>query len=109
MQLGVLNQAMIGTGPQNIHRSYLETGFENKQELSDYYVQNGSFVRLDNINLGYDAGKIGKNINLRITANIQNVFLITKYKGIDPEIAGGMDNNIYPRPRTYVLGLNLDF
>jgi TonB-linked SusC/RagA family outer membrane protein len=109
MQLGVLNQAMIGTGPQNIHRSYLETGFENKQELSDYYVQNGSFVRLDNINFGYDAGKIGKNTNLRITANIQNVFLITKYKGIDPEIAGGMDNNIYPRPRTYVLGVNLDF
>ncbi|TWI81534.1 iron complex outermembrane receptor protein [Lacibacter cauensis] len=109
MQYGVLNQASIGAGPQNMHRDYSQTGFINKQELSDYYIQNGSFIRLDNINFGYDAGRIGKNTNLRITANIQNVFVITKYKGIDPEIAGGMDNNIYPRPRTYVLGLNLDF
>lgn len=109
MQYGVLNQASIGAGPQNMHRNYFQTGFINKQELSDYYIQNGSFIRLDNINFGYDAGKIGKSTNLRITANIQNVFVITKYKGIDPEIAGGMDNNIYPRPRTYVLGLNLDF
>jgi TonB-dependent starch-binding outer membrane protein SusC len=109
MQLGVLNQAKLGAVPQNIHRNYLETGFTSKQELSDYYIQNGSFLRLDNINFGYDAGKVAKNANLRITANIQNVFLVTKYKGIDPELTNGIDNNIYPRPRTFVLGVNLDF
>ena len=50
-----------------------------------------------------------KNVRLRITANVQNVFVITKYGGLDPEISGGIDNTIYPRPRTYVLGVNLDF
>ena len=109
MENGVLNQLKIGANPANLHRNYLETGFVTKQELSDYYIQNASFLRLDNINFGYDAGKIAKNASLRITANVQNVFLLTKYTGIDPEINGGRDNNIYPRPRTYVLGLNLDF
>ncbi len=109
MQYGVLNQAKLGAVAQNIHRSYLTTNFVNKQELSDYYVENGSFLRLDNINFGYDVGKVAKNVSLRITANIQNVFVITKYSGLDPEINGGLDNNIYPRPRTYVLGVNLDF
>jgi iron complex outermembrane receptor protein len=65
---------------------------------------------MDNINLGYNAGKVFNNkANLRISANVQNVFVITKYKGLDPEINGGIDNNLYPRPRTFVLGLNLDF
>jgi TonB-dependent starch-binding outer membrane protein SusC len=109
MENGVLNQLKIGANPANIHRNYLETRFVAKQELSDYYIQNASFLRLDNINFGYDAGKVAKNANLRITANVQNVFIITKYKGIDPEINGGRDNNIYPRPRTFVLGVNLDF
>jgi iron complex outermembrane receptor protein len=72
-------------------------------------MKNASFLRMDNINFGYDAGEIAKNVRLRITANVQNAFIITSYKGLDPEIAGGIDNTIYPRPRTYVLGLNLDF
>lgn len=110
MQLGVLNQIKIGTGIQNAHRSYLETGFVTKQELSDYYIQNASFLRLENINFGYDAGEVlWKKTSLRINANIQNVFTITKYKGINPEIQNGLDGQIYPRPRTYVLGVNLDF
>jgi TonB-dependent starch-binding outer membrane protein SusC len=109
MQYGVLNQAKLGAVAANIHRSYLTTGFVTKRELSDYYVENGSFLRLDNINFGFNAGNVAKNVNLRITANIQNVFLITKYSGLDPEVNGGLDNNIYPRPRTYVLGVNLDF
>jgi outer membrane receptor protein involved in Fe transport len=68
------------------------------------------FLRMDNINIGYTFGKILKGkANLNVTANVQNVFTITKYKGIDPEISGGIDNNFYPRPRTYVLGLNLSF
>lgn len=78
--------------------------------MSDYYVQNASFLRMDNINVGYNAGKVfNKKASLRISANVQNVFVVTQYKGVDPEINGGIDNNFYPRPRTFVLGLNLDF
>lgn len=96
----------------NASRSYLETGFNNNQYLSDYYIENASFFRLDNINIGYNAGKVFKNKStLRINANIQNVFIITKYKGLDPEVASdsGVDNNIYPRPRIFSLGFNFDF
>ncbi|MCW3082209.1 SusC/RagA family TonB-linked outer membrane protein [Segetibacter sp.] len=98
--LGFLNNASV---------NFLETNFTNNQYFSDYYIQNASFVRMDNINLGYDAGQVFKGARLRISANVQNAFVITKYKGIDPEINGGIDNQFYPRPRTYVLGLNLDF
>jgi iron complex outermembrane receptor protein len=78
--------------------------------LSDYYIQNASFLRVDNINVGYNVGSVLKNkANLRVSANVQNALVITKYTGIDPEINGGIDNNFYPRPRTFVLGLNLDF
>lgn len=93
----------------NGSRDFLNTRFQNNQFFSDYYIQNASFLRMDNINFGYDAGEIAKNVRLRITANVQNAFIITKYTGLDPEISGGIDNNIFPRPRTYVLGLNLDF
>lgn len=86
------------------------SGTKNGYVLSDYYIQNASFLRMDNANIGYNVGAIchGKS-NLRLNFNIQNVFVVTKYKGIDPEISGGIDNQFYPRPRTYVLGLNLDF
>jgi iron complex outermembrane receptor protein len=90
-------------------KDYLHTGFVNNQYFSDYYIKNASFLRMDNINVGFDAGEIAKNVRLRITANIQNVFVITKYGNLDPEVSGGIDNTIYPRPRTYVLGLNFDF
>lgn len=108
--MGVLRQITNPLGfLANGSKDYLNTGFVNNQYFSDYYVQNASFLRMDNINFGYDAGEIAKNVRLRITANIQNVFVISKYNGVDAEIAGGIDNTIYPRPRTYVLGLNLDF
>ncbi|WP_158826664.1 SusC/RagA family TonB-linked outer membrane protein [Mucilaginibacter lacusdianchii] len=93
----------------------LYTGFtgnvlSDKYFLSDYYVENASFLRMDNINIGYTFGNLFKQkATLRISGNVQNVFTITKYKGIDPEINNGIDNNFYPRPRTYVLGLNLNF
>jgi iron complex outermembrane receptor protein len=107
---GVLRQIINPLGfLANGVKDYMHTGFYNNQYYSDYYIKNASFLRMDNINLGYDAGEIAKNVRLRITANVQNVFIITKYKGLDPEISGGIDNSIYPRPRTYVLGLNLDF
>ena len=78
--------------------------------LSDYYIQNASFLRMDNLSFGYNVGKVFNNkANLRFSANVQNVFVITKYKGLDPEMNGGIDNNFYPRPRTIVFGLNLDF
>ncbi|MBG9376472.1 SusC/RagA family TonB-linked outer membrane protein [Panacibacter sp. DH6] len=96
----------------NASANYLETGFENNQYLSDYYIENASFLRLDNINIGYNVGKIFKDAaSLRLAASIQNVLIITKYKGLDPENASdsGVDNNIYPRPRIFSLGLNLDF
>ena len=82
--------------------------------LSDYFVQNGSFLKCDNITLGYNFEnvlKMGsyKGISGRIYASCSNVFTITKYKGIDPEITSGKDDNIYPRCRTFLLGLNLNF
>jgi hypothetical protein len=96
----------------NASRSYSETKFTNNQYLSDYYVENASFLRLDNINLGYNAGRIfNDKAALRVALSIQNVFVITKYKGLDPESANdnGVDYTIYPRPRIMSLGLNLDF
>jgi TonB-dependent starch-binding outer membrane protein SusC len=65
---------------------------------------------MDNLNVGYNFGRIAHNAaTLRATLGVQNVFVITKYEGLDPEISSGLDNNIYPRPRIYSLGLNLDF
>ena len=89
------------------------TGFTvatQQRYSSDYYIQNASFLRMQNITLGYDAGKILRDRgNLRLTAAVQNVFLITKYTGLDPEIFNGVDNNTYPRPRAYTLGVNVNF
>ena len=93
----------------NVHRNYLETGFNNWQYFSDYYVENGSFLRMDNFTIGYDFGAVlNKKANLRGQFSVQNVFLTSKYRGLDPEIAGGIDNNLYPRPRVFSLGFRLD-
>ncbi|MCX2429435.1 SusC/RagA family TonB-linked outer membrane protein [Pedobacter sp. GR22-10] len=94
----------------NASPNYLTTNFKTQQLLSDYYVQNASFLRMDNINLGHAFEKLFKSkANLQLTASVQNVFVITKYKGLDPEVASGIDNNIYPRPRVYSIGLNLNY
>jgi iron complex outermembrane receptor protein len=97
----------------NAYGDLLNTNFsgtKNGDELSDYFVQNASFLKMDNINIGYDLGNVFRGrSNLRLNAGCQNVFTITKYKGLDPEIAGGIDGQFYPRPRTFVLGVNLDF
>jgi TonB-linked SusC/RagA family outer membrane protein len=107
---GVLRQIINPLGwLGNASANYLTTGFRNNQYFSDYYVQNASFFRMDNINVGYDAGEVFKGARLRLYGNIQNAFVITKYTGLDPEVNGGIDNQIYPRPRTFVIGLNLDF
>ncbi len=95
-----------GNGSPNV----LETNFVNNQYFSDYYVQNGSFLRMDNANVGYDFGTLlGKRTSLQASVTAQNVFVITKYKGLDPELGGGIDNNFYPRPRVLSFGLNLNF
>lgn len=97
---------------RNVSVNYLDTRFSNNQYLSDYYIENASFFRLDNINLGYNVGSVLRDkARLNINASIQNVFVISKYKGLDPENAGdgGVDNNIYPRPRIFSLGFNFDF
>jgi hypothetical protein len=96
----------------NVSVNYLETWFAGtspNQLFSDYYVQNASFLRMDNAYIGYNVGKIAGNASLRLNATVQNVFVITNYKGLDPEISNGIDRRFYPRPRTYVIGLNLDF
>ena len=87
------------------------TDFKNAQYRSSYYVQNASFVRMDNISLGYTFNKLfNDKQSARVYATVQNPFVITKYKGLDPEISGeGIDNNIYPRPRVFMSGLNLNF
>jgi len=93
----------------NLPASILKTNFKTQQLYSDYYVENGSFLRMDNAVLGYNFGKIDKVGTLRASFNVQNVFVITKYSGLDPEVQGGIDNNLYPRPRIYSIGLNLGF
>lgn len=94
----------------NVTTSILDTRFQNPKYFSDYYMENGSFLRLDNMSLGYNFDKIvNKLADLRVYSTIQNVFLITKYQGVDPEISNGIDNNLYPRPRTFLLGVSLQF
>ena len=89
------------------------TNFRNSgQYLSDYYVRNASFLKLDNITLSYrfHLGEAAKrDLTLDVFGTVQNVATLTGYKGIDPEIYSGIDNNMYPRPRTYILGLKFNF
>ena len=96
----------------NASTNFLATNFNNNQMLSDYYIENASFFRLDNINFAYNVGRVfNKKANMRVTATAQNVFVITKYSGLDPENSNdsGVDGNIYPRPRIFSAGVNLDF
>jgi iron complex outermembrane receptor protein len=92
--------------PYNLHTSVLETGFETPQYFSDFYVEDGSFLRMDNITLGYNLTYRGQPV--RLFGTVQNAFTITGYSGVDPT-AGliGIDNNIYPRSRTFTAGLSL--
>ena len=110
---GRINSILGHQATGNASVNYLETHFlgnTEQQPLSDYYLENGSFLRMDNANIGYNFGRVAHNrATLRGTVGVQNVFVITKYKGLDPEISYGIDNSVYPRPRIYSLGLNLDF
>ncbi|WP_457616593.1 SusC/RagA family TonB-linked outer membrane protein [Lutibacter sp.] len=100
---------VISNGVENV----LESGFINggtERYMSDYYVQEASFVKLDNVSVGYNFGNVfGEESNLSVIGSVQNVLTITDYEGLDPEVSGGIDYNIYPRPRIYMLGVNLNF
>ena len=108
------NQTFSNINISNYLRAVRETGFTgvntNEQYASDYFLENASFFRLDDINVGYTFGKLGnwKNANLRLGLSVQNVFVITGYSGLDPEI-GGIDGSMWPRPRTFSLRANLNF
>lgn len=109
---GVYSRLYRGEGPylSNITPDAIATGFNNAQYISDYYIQNASYFKMDFISLGYNFKNfIANKGNLRVSATVQNAFVITKYQGIDPELDNGIDNNIYPRPRNFVIGLNLQF
>ena len=91
----------------NAHASFLDTNFSSQELFSDYYIERADFVRLDNISLGYTIPF--DKITLRTSLTATNVFVITDYSGLDPEIGNGIENSPYPRTRDIVLGLNLTF
>lgn len=94
--------------PYNLHASVLETGFTTQELLSDYYVEDASFFRLDNVSIGYATAYRGQPV--RIFGTIQNAFTLTGYNGVDPTSGiNGIDNNRYPRARTFTAGLALKF
>ncbi|WP_456867837.1 SusC/RagA family TonB-linked outer membrane protein [Galbibacter sp. BG1] len=96
----------------NLHRDYFNSRFQSITETnlqSDYYIQDASFIKIDNITLGYTLQDAIPNTSLRFYGSVQNVATFTDYDGLDPEIGGGIDNNFYPRPRSFVFGVNLNF
>lgn len=102
----IYSNGVLNNKSKRIH----EAGFNTVQYHSDFYVHNASFLKLDNVTLGYTFNKIVKDkLNVRVFSTVQNVFTITDYDGIDPEVNGGIDNNAYIRPRTFILGLNVNF
>ncbi len=97
----------------NINPSFFDSGFiseGNNRYFSDYYIKDASFIKLDNISVGYNFPEaFGKTTNLKFNFGIQNALVLSKYKGIDPEIFSGIDNTIYPRARMFVIGCNVNF
>lgn len=105
---------------RNATHDYSASGFVNNHYLSDYYVRDASFLKMDNLTLSYDFGRVFNNtVGINLGATVQNVFTLTSYKGIDPEVAKndndpgkvstGIDYQFYPIPRTYSISLGLTF
>ncbi len=86
-----------------------DTKFVKRQFTSDYFVENASFFKLDNVSAGYNFDNLYDHFKVRLSLTVQNALTITKYKGIDPEVSGGIDNNFYPRPRTFMLGVSITY
>lgn len=108
---GVRNAALSTLGwVSNATRDYYNTGFVNNSYLSDHYIYDASFLKMDNLSVGYNFGRVFNDVvAINLSATVQNVFTLTKYKGLDPEIGNGVDYNFYPIPRTYSLSLGLTF
>ena len=102
---------MVASGYlSNRNMDVSHTNFENSQYYSDYYMENGSFMKLDNLSVGYSMTNLLQDkLNMRVYGTAQNLFTVTKYSGLDPEVFGGIDNNIYPRPRIFLLGISLTY
>ncbi len=94
---------------KNFPKYLSETNFVKRQFTSDYFVENASFFKLDNLSVGYTYDDIWEKSSARISFTVQNVFTITDYKGLDPEVSGGIDNNFYPRPRVFMLGISFSY
>ncbi len=94
----------------NVHRSAIVNNINNQASVtfSDHFVTNASFFRMDHITLGYRFDQVLGDV-LRVYTTVQNPFILTKYEGLDPEIGNGIDNNFYPRPRTFLLGVSVTF
>lgn len=101
---------LTGAVPYSLHASVLENQFAKPQYFSDVYLEDASFLRMDNLTLGYTITGMGLLDGARVFTTIQNVFTLTGYEGIDPEAGvNGIDNNIFPRSRTFTAGLSLSF
>jgi len=110
MNCGSLDRLSFQTGEvNNLNASFLDTRFATRQAFSDYYLENASFLKMDNLSLSYNFGRLTKWFGLSATFAIQNVFTVTKYSGVDPEIENGIENSFYPRARTFSLSLGFDF
>jgi len=104
---------------ENVHRDATRVRMRDAQDFSDYFLENASFLKMDNITLGYNFKPLkNSKTNARIYTTVQNLFVITGYSGVDPEVGflttgdtttNGIDNNIYPRSRNVIFGLNVNF
>jgi len=107
---GVYAGAYHSTGYlTNRSNDALVTKFNNWNYFSDYYIQDASFLRIDNISVGYQLRNLFEDVNLHLSMTVQNALVLTKYTGLDPEVFGGIDNVLYPRPRVFLIGVNLEF
>ena len=96
---------------QNVQANIASVDFTTPRYFSDHFIQDGSFFRLDHVTVGYNFANVFSKeggSNLRVYATMQNPFVVTNYQGLDPEVFGGIDNNLYPRSRTFLFGLNLN-
>jgi iron complex outermembrane receptor protein len=114
----VYNQVAAGSSYDQMYQigywknfpKYLdETQFVKRQFTSDHFVTNASFFKIDNVSAGYSFDNFYDKLSARVSLTVQNLLTITKYEGIDPEVPGGIDNNFYPRPRTFTLGVSLTY
>lgn len=90
----------------NLHESVIETGFQNRQLLSNYYIENSNFLKLDNLSVGYNFNQL-EDFRLRLYGTVQNMLPISGYSGLDPEVQ--IDNNIYPPSTAFIFGINAKF